>query len=568
MRWRLGLDLGTNSLGWWALALADELDTVGHVKTRRPTGSLDGGVLIFDDGREPSSKGKVGDSRAVNRRLGRGIRKNRDHGKNRYDRLIRRLIEFGLLPTGAQHRKDIMQTRDEKGGKPHLYDPYKLRAEAVSRALTAHELGRCLAHLGRRRGGKFDRKEQSDEEGGKLKEKIDRLKQQLGDKTLGQYLWQKRLEGLSQQKPSKVRFRDNPDFYPHRSMYEHEFDTIRAKQAVHFPTLAEEDWAELRETVLWQYPLRPVERGPCEFFHDQPRHWLDTPIAVDFRLFQELNNLRWVDGNECAHPLTDAQRHAVLEKLRSTKESVKFTVLRNLKLADKTRAFPADSRFNLEGEKRKALKGHRWAAIFSADPELADLWQQREQTDSALLDDAFEHLHSAQDDEEAWQKLSQLPGLTEQTIQKMVQLPLKPGTASVSLGFMREIVPVLRDQGLVYADAVAELTGPDGNPLHHSLRDDGTRWNRLPYYGEILQGSVMGGNRSEFTPDQPEKYYGKINNPTVHVVLNQLRLLVNRLVDRFGPPEEVHIELARELKLPKKKREQIGRAHVLNSSHG
>ena len=52
MRWRLGLDLGTNSLGWWALALADELDTVGHVKTRRPTGSLDGGVLIFDDGRE------------------------------------------------------------------------------------------------------------------------------------------------------------------------------------------------------------------------------------------------------------------------------------------------------------------------------------------------------------------------------------------------------------------------------------------------------------------------------------------------------------------------------------
>ena len=88
MRWRLGLDLGTNSLGWWALALADELETAGDVKTRRPSGSLDGGVLIFDDGREPSGKGKVGDSRAVNRRLGRGMRKNRDRGKNRYDRLI------------------------------------------------------------------------------------------------------------------------------------------------------------------------------------------------------------------------------------------------------------------------------------------------------------------------------------------------------------------------------------------------------------------------------------------------------------------------------------------------
>ena len=564
MRWRLGLDLGTNSLGWWALALAGEPDIIGDVTTRRPSGSLDGGVLIFDDGREPSGKGKVGDSRAVNRRLGRGIRKNRDHGKNRYDRLIRELIGFGLLPVEAKHRKDIMQLRDGKGGRPHPYDPYKLRAEAVSRTLTAHELGRCLAHLGRRRGFKSNRKEQSDEDGGKLKERIDQLKQQLDDKTLGQYLWQKRLEGLSQQNPSKVRFRDNPDFYPDRSMYEHEFDIIHKKQAAHFPDLTEEDWAALRETVLWQYPLRPVERGSCEFFHDQPRHWLDTPIAVDFRLFQEINNLRWINRSECAHPLNPEQRRAVLDKLKAVRESVKFTVLRNLKLADKTRAFPADSRFNLEGEKRKELKGHRWAAIFSADPDLAALWQQREQTDSALLDDAFEHLHSAQDDTEAWQKLSQLPGLTERVIQKLVQLPLKPATASVSLGFMREIVPVLRDQGLVYADAVKELTGPDGNPLHHSLRDDGTRWDRLPYYGEVLRGSVMGGNRKDFTPDQPEKYYGKINNPTVHVVLNQLRLLVNRLADRFGPPEEVHIELARELKLPKKKRELMEREQAAN----
>jgi CRISPR-associated endonuclease Csn1 len=60
----------------------------------------------------------------------------------------------------------------------------------------------------------------------------------------------------------------------------------------------------------------------------------------------------------------------------------------------------------------------------------------------------------------------------------------------------------------------------------------------------------MGGSREQKDKENPEKYYGKINNPTVHIALNQLRKLVNEIIRVYGRPDEVVIELARDLKEP------------------
>ena len=62
MLWRLALDMGTNSLGWAAFALG----SAGEVENL-----MESGVRIFSDGREPSSKDRVGESLAVERRLAR-----------------------------------------------------------------------------------------------------------------------------------------------------------------------------------------------------------------------------------------------------------------------------------------------------------------------------------------------------------------------------------------------------------------------------------------------------------------------------------------------------------------
>ncbi len=52
---RLGLDIGTNSIGWWLYA----------TETGRPNSIIDAGVRIFSDGRDPKS----GSSLAVDRRI-------------------------------------------------------------------------------------------------------------------------------------------------------------------------------------------------------------------------------------------------------------------------------------------------------------------------------------------------------------------------------------------------------------------------------------------------------------------------------------------------------------------
>ena len=61
MKYRLGLDLGTNSIGWSVYSLDDE---------NKPVALEDLGVRIFTDGRNPKSKEPL----AVERRTARGIR--------------------------------------------------------------------------------------------------------------------------------------------------------------------------------------------------------------------------------------------------------------------------------------------------------------------------------------------------------------------------------------------------------------------------------------------------------------------------------------------------------------
>ena len=57
--YRLGLDVGSNSLGWFMVRLDGE---------GRPIGLGPGGVRIYPDGRDPQSKS----SNAVTRRVARG----------------------------------------------------------------------------------------------------------------------------------------------------------------------------------------------------------------------------------------------------------------------------------------------------------------------------------------------------------------------------------------------------------------------------------------------------------------------------------------------------------------
>lgn len=557
MQWRLGLDMGTNSLGWWAF----ELDTRAEIPV--VCSSLDGGVYIFSDGREPGKSGRVGDSRAVARRLARGMRRNRDRGINRRTEALRCLVDFGLLPADRQARRHLFDS-SRGDTNPDRYNPYRLRAEALERPLSRDELGRVLLHLALRRGFKSGRKERSDEDGGNLREMIGGLREALAGRTLGQFLWHRILEDRKREaqggKAQGIRFRAGQEFYPDRAMYADEFDAIRRIQE-QYHDLNPEDWEAIRErSVLYQRPLKPVEKGACEFLPGEKRHWRDTPEGQDFRMYQELNALRWLDGNMASHPLDREQYIALLDALLTRRSEVKFSSMRgrSFRRADGSPMFPADSRFNLESDRRTGLKPHWIAAEMQGNDMLAPLWQAYASVDGdgGKLGDIFTELHDQADPETLRRKLAEDFGLTGEVAAALMDLKLPTATSSVSRRFMEMVVPVMRDQGLMYHEAVSQLADADGGALHHSHRPAAGDRDNLPYYGEILSGSMMGGNPDASGDSNPEYRFGRIANPTVHVALNALRRVVNSLIERFGPPYEIHVELSRDLKSTREQRDR------------
>lgn len=121
--YRLGLDLGSNSLGWFITWLEKDGDRW------KPIGLGPGGVRIFPDGRDPQS----GTSNAVDRRDARSARKRRDRFVDRRKQLMDALVRHGLMPAEVGSRKAL-----------EGLDPYELRARALEGALPAHHIGRAL----------------------------------------------------------------------------------------------------------------------------------------------------------------------------------------------------------------------------------------------------------------------------------------------------------------------------------------------------------------------------------------------------------------------------------------
>ena len=156
--------------------------------------------------------------------------------------------------------------------------------------------------------------------------------------------------------------------------------------------------------------------------------------------------------------------------------------------------------------------------------------------------------------------------LDPEQIEALLKINFIPGTMSLCSHAMKQLTPLMA-HGVMYHDAVQTLIDDDGQPLHHSDIKV-AHSERLPYYGAILRSSVVGGDPHGYDADKnPEQHYGKISNVTVHVALNQLRKLVNKLIDRFGPPSAIHIELSRDLPLGEKSKAELVRALKANAKN-
>ncbi|MEQ1724296.1 MAG: type II CRISPR RNA-guided endonuclease Cas9, partial [Pseudobdellovibrio sp.] len=78
---------------------------------------------------------------------------------------------------------------------------------------------------------------------------------------------------------------------------------------------------------------------------------------------------------------------------------------------------------------------------------------------------------------------------------------------------------------------------------------------KLGYYGAVVPESMQPIPKhiqdNNLSLNAEEKRFGKIANPTVHAALNQIKHVVNDVVEQYGKPENIHIEFARDLKKSK-----------------
>ena len=504
---RLGLDLGTNSIGWALFRLNGE-------NPPEPIQLVAGGVLVHSDGRNPKNQA----SNAATRRQKRGPRRSRDRAIMRQTRVANLLDGLGLLPRDDDERMAVRNL-----------DPLRLRSEGLDRPLAPHELGRVLLSLANRRGFKSNRRADDGDDGAIRKDagELRRRMAQAGARTLGDYLWRRRRKGKT------IHARLGNGLYPDREMIEHELRSIRERQAPHHAELVEEDWEELLGTLLYQRQLVRPDRGRCTLLPHEPRAFRAYPLFQEFRIWQDVLNIQIAYPGDRFRPMGPEDRQRIVERLKSTRRQ------------DLDRVAPDGARVNLATSARKILDGDLTAAVLGhrdrfGKQNWAAFGIDRQQQ-------VVERLLEAEDHEEVVAWLKDEFSVGDSAAEKVATASLPPGTAHLSKAAIERLLPHMR-RGALYHEAVEAA----GLGSHSDKRGDG-KADYLPYYGAVLDRHVIGG-RPKGRNDVER--YGRIANPTVHIALGQVRRLFNAIVDRYGKPHEVVVELARALKQSREERER------------
>ncbi|MGO1077198.1 type II CRISPR RNA-guided endonuclease Cas9 [Inquilinus sp. CA228] len=506
-----GLDIGTTSIGF---AVVEEH---GNGASR----FLRTGVRIFPEGvtekeREPRNK-----ERRAKRLLRRQIRRRRWRRRD----LGHLLNEAGLLPAFDPSPGSAWQ-------RMIAADPYNLRAKGLDAALTPMEVGRALYHLVKRRGFKSSRLEETARNGGtedketsKVKQAIAALDGRMGGTTLGVY--------LSNQEKKRGG-------YVGRDMVEDEFDRLWAAQAPHHPGIVTEGLREaVRVTAFHQRPTfwRLSTLGRCRLVPDSPLCARGSWAGQRYVLLQTLNSLRLVGGNE--QPLESVERAKVLDLL-DRQATVSFSTLR------KVLGLRRDQSFNFEIGGRDKLKGNVFEATlrhaFGID------WDSHPACDMIrcdLHDRWFEiwyrrvgdRIEIRREDEVAPAKVAFIAaaqrdwGIAEHQAEALSDLSFPSAWLSISRAAVDRLLPAL-EAGERYDQAVASVFGVS----HSQAEETGEIRDALP-------------SRQSAMPD--------VRNPTVNRALTELRKVVNNLIRAHGRPAVIRIELARDLRLPKRKREEL-----------
>lgn len=571
----LGLDLGPGSIGWALIELDSE-----HPERSRIIAI---GVRVFPEGVENFDTKKER-SRSESRRVARGMRRQNRRRARRRSRLVTALIGAGLWPADPNNQAALMKL-----------DPYELRARAISisgkgaEPLDRFEIGRVFLHLNQRRGFKSNRKEQKKAEEKLRKARVskDNSKKATAEeahntedmlleiselaadiqrskaRSLGEYLRGKAArfqnvhpgdqDARSQVKRNHIERAKNDHVrkrHTRRDMLEQEFHAIWDAQSQHHPVLNDElkygkvgrqsypckprsksnslngvkdvHAFGIHGIMFFQRTLKPVPPeiiGTCELEPKQRRSPVASRLAQRFRLLQEVNNLRYIDpetSQECE--LTKPERAILLDHL-AIREKATFEDIR------KKLGYLESVKFNLERGKRSSIKGMvvDWLMAKNLGPHWHDF---DDDTKNMVVDLLLNNV----DDTYTYKRLMEDCGFDAQQADSALGVDLPKGYMRLSLTAINRLSPYMKE-GMLYEhrDPAKSARAAAGYEEPWSLRR--RLFDKLPDPAR--------------TRDCP---IGEIPNPVVKRTLTELRKVVNSIIRQYGTPDEIHVEMGRDVK--------------------
>lgn len=528
MAYTLGLDVGSNSVGWAAI---DE-----------QSGKLLGmGVRVFPEGVDRDNSGAE-HSKNEARRLARSLRRQIARRARRKSAVRRALYEAGFWT-------------DQTASAALSADPYVLRAKGLDEKLTLPEFGRVLLHLAQRRGFLSNRKADR----GKRKENSETLQEisalqnaiaASGSRTLGEYLHRIGTGEI------QVQEHHQRGWHTRRDMFEQEFHLLWEKQREYYPDVLT-DALKYGRRGPQTYPREPLplkrHQGRTllqEFgfhgllFFQRSLYWPKSVVgrcdleprekrceradrrAQRFRLLNEVNNLRIIPQTGDVRALTSEEREKVIALLSKVKEADFDRLRKELKL------FEGDV-FNLEAGSRKKLDGAPIDYALANRKLFGPAWWKRPDDQRTAI------VRSLLDDEEPeiLRKATTEWGCDEPLAHALAEVDLTAivrGYSSLSVTAIEKLLPHL-EQGL-------PLMTRDGTP------------SALAAAG-YLRPDQRSLRKGELLPLPSEK----ITNPLVRQALFEVRKVVHAVIREWGRPQAIHIELAREVQGSPQKRAEAAR---------
>ncbi len=581
----LGLDLGTNSIGW---ALIDD------VKNK----ILGVGSRIFPMGVENLGEGEGREmSKNAGRTGARGVRRQFFRRRLRKKILLKALSENKMCPMLANDFEDWKKTKEfpsEKLASWFALNPYELRQKALNEKLSLEEIGRVFYHLIQRRGFLSNSRKGGTDDGaifkGNQKEGkigITETLESIQNTTLGSYLYEiyPKYNQPFQNGLERIRNR-----YTARKMYVDEFELIWNKQSQFHPNLNDElktlfggrklDGYKEDGILFHQRPLSSQKHlvGYCSFEPTKTKCPISAIPFEKFRVWQWVNTVEY-NGKKISQEEKEkivaflyANEKPEFKKIRKAigKESIEFKF--NYKDEDKIVGTHTIS--NLSSKKYFDKKWFEFS-----EKEQEDIWHVLYFFDSKsnLKEYAIKN----------W-------NFTDEQAESISKFNLKDGYASLSRKAISHILPFLQ-QGYTYD--VAVVMGGVKNVFGDKWQNDTTENNKkqlelIDNIEGIVRSKTKGGfidiikgilrNDYKISDNQLRKLYhhsttidvselleklplGKeadkeiqaIRNPIVITALFELRKLVNELISDHGNIDEIKVEMARDLKISKSQRNKI-----------